>query len=82
MEGCEWVLGGVDHVEISEGFFGLTMIASSNPLTILQNGLRPCLHMKKIVRLSFSSCSMISYELDLEFCSPLSLITDPISVIK
>ena len=25
MEGCEWVyLGGVGHVELSEGFFGLT----------------------------------------------------------
>ena len=24
-EGCEWVsLGGVGHVELSEGFFGLT----------------------------------------------------------
>ena len=26
MEGCEWVsLGGVGHVELSEGFFGLTV---------------------------------------------------------
>ena len=36
------------------------MLTSSWLLTILQSGLRPCLHMRKIVTLSLSSYSIMS----------------------
>ena len=43
-EGRVWVsLGGVGHVEPSEGFFGLTFITKPNfPIRLLKNSLSFC----------------------------------------